>query len=327
MEALIMKTVVLIVGASLTASTLALSGCAVDADAPVTPKEAMEVGTATENAIALQQGAVDLTTLGKDWVLTPRGYYHHTCVQDIGDDARVDEEGTIHRPDGTTFRLPTCAYPNYPAPAVEEPTVNGWVTDAFRHNANGYKRFNAGWEVPAKPSSNGGLVYIFPGFEREDGSRIIQPVLQYGYNYDFGGDYWTIASWSCDNGNNCPHSTPRTVHVGDQIVGHIAGSNCSSNVCDWTVTTKDTTTGVASTLTWNANVPYTWGFVALEAYGIDNCSQYPNQNSLTMSTTVYRTDGTLATADWDVQNQPVSPSCGRNTTYNGHLSATLHWIP
>jgi len=55
------------------------------------------------------------------------------------------------------------------------------------------------WTVPSNPSDNGALIYLFNGIEPSNFSAILQPVLQYGSNGAFGGNYWVIASWYVGN--------------------------------------------------------------------------------------------------------------------------------
>jgi hypothetical protein len=269
-----------------------------------------------------------------DYVQTPGGWlYHKSCTPEIEEGAVVDEQLVVRRVDGTSYQLPPCAYPHYKLDAdgslhsaeVLEPTTNGWVEDGYRYNAGGFKQFNADWYVPASPNTNGGLVYFFPGFEPTDGSRILQPVLQWGYNGDFGGNMWTIASWSCASGS-CPHSAPHQTWPNHHIYGKITGSSCSNGICYFNTSTTDADTGQTTNLGWQAHVLYTYGFVTLEAYGIDNCNKYPAGPRIWMNTDVWRTDGSLANAGWTAQYRDVtSPSCGYSVQPWGDSAVGLYW--
>jgi hypothetical protein len=267
-----------------------------------------------------------------DYVHTPAGLYHKSCVPEIEDGASVDEHLLVTRADGTTYQLPDCQYPHYRLDSqgmahsteVLEPTVHGWVENGYRYNGTGYKQFNADWYVPASPTTNGGLVYFFPGFEPDDYSRIIQPVLQWGYNGDFGGNMWTFASWSCASGS-CPHSTPHQTWPNHHIYGKITGSSCSGGICYFNISTTDGTTGQTTNLGWQAHVLYTRGYAALEAYGIDTCSKYPSGPRVWMNTSVWRTDGSLATASWSAQYSSVSPGCSQYVDPYGDSAVGLYW--
>src|SRR5262249_53780003 len=152
--------------------------------------------------------------------------------------------------------------------AGSPPTVNGWVEDGYKHNNAGYGEFDADWTVPAKPSTGNGLVYLFNGIEREDQTRILQPVLMYNYSH---ANERSIASWNCGNaGTYCGHSPIKSVSTGDHIHGSIYGSSCnpSTGACSWLVTTSDWTNGNLTQYSGVASVPYTWSYVSLEAYFI-----------------------------------------------------------
>ncbi len=69
------------------------------------------------------------------------------------------------------------------------PVNNGWMEYAYYALASGhtFHQLNAGWRVPPAPAgsySGTQTYYSFPGLE--NGSYIIQPVVQYGYNGAFG---------------------------------------------------------------------------------------------------------------------------------------------
>jgi hypothetical protein len=65
--------------------------------------------------------------------------------------------------------------------------------------------------------------YIFNG--SQSSSMIYQPVLQWGNNGWFGGNYWCVASWYADSqGSAAFHSAPVTVNVGTELTGIMTGS-------------------------------------------------------------------------------------------------------
>jgi hypothetical protein len=45
------------------------------------------------------------------YIPTPAGWYHRSCVHQVDNGAFVEGNGRVHRPDGTSYVLPTCAYP------------------------------------------------------------------------------------------------------------------------------------------------------------------------------------------------------------------------
>jgi hypothetical protein len=256
-----------------------------------------------------------------DYVRTPNGYYHRSCVHDLGENAIVDRESASK-----------CAFPFYPARTVDDSPVPftqnpAWHAYAYNDNtATPFKTFTATWGVPPAPTSqNSQVVYFFPGFEPADHSVIIQPVLQ--WNHD-KSQQWEIASWYCDNGGNCGHSTPKRVYSGNTIQGNItAPSGCSSGVCTvFSITTQNLSNGDSTTYTYyNLNRAMTHRVVTLESYGITSCSQYPSSGSLSMQTYVTRWDNTVANGLWLSQVNGGNPNCGYGVSSSGWNQVTLYF--
>lgn len=74
-----------------------------------------------------------------------------------------------------------------------------WIEWAEDETVSDLEYFSADWEVPNAPQSPGAstVVYLFNGVEPDDGSRIIQPVLEWNSGYWYGrcwhvwsGDYY-----------------------------------------------------------------------------------------------------------------------------------------
>ncbi|PUZ27227.1 hypothetical protein GA0116948_11738 [Chitinophaga costaii] len=83
--------------------------------------------------------------------------------------------------------------------AVTSPGLgSGWITYAQNATTVPVRFFGTNFIVPNNPTTyHNQLLYLFEGLQ--DGitatSHIFQPVLQFGSNGRFGGNYWTIASW------------------------------------------------------------------------------------------------------------------------------------
>src|SRR6266568_4644975 len=61
---------------------------------------------------------------GPDFVATPAGWFHRSCVHEIPNGAKVDAAGNVTRADGTTFQIPKCQYAstwNVPQPRSAPP--------------------------------------------------------------------------------------------------------------------------------------------------------------------------------------------------------------
>lgn len=73
-----------------------------------------------------------------------------------------------------------------------------WQTFASWNNTSGQPitSFNTTWKVPTAPSTNHDqVIYLFNGLAQPDQHDIMQPVLQWGNNHVFGGNYWLISNW------------------------------------------------------------------------------------------------------------------------------------
>ncbi len=65
----------------------------------------------------------------EEYVITPMGYFHPSCVQELaeGDIVREDEKAIEHK-DGSFDSIPTCAFPHY-TPAGEKVPLDGEGTE------------------------------------------------------------------------------------------------------------------------------------------------------------------------------------------------------
>jgi hypothetical protein len=273
-----------------------------------------------------------------NYVLTPAGWYHESCVYEVADSDWV-EETAIHHTDGSVQTVPSCPYPAYrsiptannsgnqtQASAPPTPVTNThWATWGNRENSRGFVDFYGEWGVPKRPSATGALIYIFPGLEDPQGNFIIQPVLQYGRSTFGGGDYWSIASWVC--GSNCHHSVFVRVDVGHTIDGYMSGSQCSDGVCVWEITTQDAKNGHHTSLSWVAGQVYPQAWVTFEKYGVSSCEQLPNQDNVAVDTQLYDRAGALVTGAWHPGSNHESPNCDYHTSSDNGKHATLRWNP
>jgi hypothetical protein len=271
-----------------------------------------------------------------DYLATPHGLHHRTCVFDVGSDAQIELDGTVTLADSSSFKIPDCLYPPKVPPRTEgvtptTPTTNGWVEDTYWVSPGWIKEIKANWTVPADPPTKSGqIVFFFPSIEPSVSapSPIIQPVLQWGVSAAGGGPYWAIASWYCNTAPGvCIHSTLTQVKAGDALYGSVSGSSCTSaGVCTWTTTTKDLTTSVSHVLTAKDTHSffYAQGGV-LEAYNITSCGNYPATTPLEY-TNVYLYDslGHVLTPSWKAGYYNPLPSCNFRATPTTHTS-TLNY--
>jgi hypothetical protein len=111
------------------------------------------------------------------------------------------------------------------------PDQSNWITCAGWLNNTGQpiRSLSAIWQVPAAPSVVGSqLLYLFNGIEPDDGSTIVQPVLQWG---DSGpdedgvqrtGSFWTAGCWIVPAPDGHSYHTPHVaVSPGELLNGVI----------------------------------------------------------------------------------------------------------
>jgi len=235
-----------------------------------------------------------------DYVITPFGYFHPSCVREIREGETLLADGRIRYQDGMEeANTPYCNYPRYTASGelvnegatgVKRPFISWtWIEDAEVSTNTSYGKIVATWTVPATPQSNDGqTLYFFPGFmDLENTQLIIQPVL--GWNDgQYGVGPWNIASWNCCPSGTANYSTPVTVSPGDTIQGTIKGTcKAGTQSCSkWNITTKDVTTRKSTTLRNTPSEGQTFDWAqsgVLEVYYIDQCSDYPPDGSITFS--------------------------------------------
>ena len=231
-----------------------------------------------------------------DYVITPFGYFHPSCVREIKAGETLLGDGRIRFKDGTEeANAPFCSFPRYTAigELVEGSADFGplliswsWIEAGQVSTSSSYGKITANWTVPPTPKTNDGqTLFFFPGFmDIQNTELIIQPVLGWNDGQKKVGP-WNIASWNCCPNGTANYSTPVTVHPNDKILGTIK-SACKAGKQDcskWNITTKDVTTGQSTTL---SNTPsegqiFDWAQSGvLEVYSIYKCSDFPPNRSI-----------------------------------------------
>jgi hypothetical protein len=269
-----------------------------------------------------------------DYVITPFGYFHPSCVGHLakGDVVRQDEK-VIQHANGTSDDMHVCAYPHYKGDgakvtgdekAVDQPTIShAWVEYAGTTTTSSYGYMYAYWNVPPAPSTNDGqTVYLFNGLEDySDVVTIIQPVL--GWNSDYASA-WGIASWNCCVTGTAYEATPKPVNSGDLILG-VLFDTCAAGTkscASWDIFTLDVTTGAESELlnTSSFGQTFNWAFGGvLEVYNIAQCGDYPANGSINFYDQGLYNDKFVQNTSpgWKVTNlsSGLTPQCG----YGGEL--------
>ncbi len=277
-----------------------------------------------------------LTKIQDDYVATPAGWYHRSCVHQIEDGARVGKGGLVRRKNGTTYQIPKCLYRRYPTQPGTQPSSpadTGWIewADIFQPPGSWFQQLNASWTVPTVPLApySSEVYFSFPGLESN--TFIIQPVIQFGVSGAGGGNFWGTASWHCDSGSNCIHSSLIHVAAGDAMYGTVAASNCANGNCVWTITAQDVTTGQRSILTVTDTQDYrvaVGGAVEVRGgggRGISSCDQYPINGVFYSGLSVLDQNGTQQSPSWFGTIQSgTDPSCNFDTTFTTSSVSLYH---
>ena len=249
-------------------------------------------------------GANRPASVPSDYVITPFGYFHPSCVRTAKQGETVLGDGRIRFKDGSEETVaPFCSFPHYTpkgklvgeGPANTEPQYISWswIESGQVATSTTYDAIMATWTVPQTPlSDDGQTLFFFPALTHNhltppDEEPIIQPVL--GYDDGQPAGPWNIASWNCCPSGMTWNSNPVTVNPGDQISGTVmsaCGAALVTACSKWTITTEDVTTGQSTTL--NVAYPSLMNFVwaqsgVLEVYYISQCSDYPPDGSITFS--------------------------------------------
>ena len=246
-------------------------------------------------------GANRPATVPFDYVITPFGYFHPSCVGEVKAGEMLLADGRIRFEDGSeATNAAVCSFPHYTprgelvgrSPAEFDPLYISWswIEASQVSSSNSYGGVAATWTVPPTPLTNDGqTLFFFPALSHAKNNPpneepIIQPVL--GWNDGLTGGGWNIASWNCCPGGMTWHSSPVVVSPGDQIQGSVMTA-CGALVCSkWNITTKDITTQKSTTLvsTFPTPLNFVWAQAGvLEIYNIYQCSDFPPDGSITFS--------------------------------------------
>jgi len=260
----------------------------VAAPAAVFAQAAQDVGLTrvTSDEIARVPG------LTSEYVRTPHGYFHASCVQHVDQSEELQQDGNIKRADGKIRPVAACAYPHFlksgvrveaTGRAIHLPEVyNGYLQLVSATLTSGTNELTAYMTVPPNPTTQSGqTLYFFPGLEdAQDVVTILQPVL--GWD-GFGANNWTIASWNCCKSGTTYYGNDVVVKPGDLIYGTMVNTSGQN----WTISaTDETQTSLASAVlkTNGYKQVFDWVFAgALETYGVSSCAQFPKTGPISFA--------------------------------------------
>jgi len=251
------------------------------------------------------------TTMEKDLVLTPGGYRSRYLVH------KIPEGHALHVESGRV-RLKNLAsgiITEFTDSALTKPTVpalgSGWIAYAFWNNGTGrsISNFSTTWVVPPAPSAPAGqTIYLFNGIENYGNNYgILQPVLQWGGSDAGGGQYWSIASWYVTSGGQAFYTSLVKVNPGDALIGVMKLTGSSASGFNYTSEFQ----GVPSTLLTIQNIAeLLWCNETLEAYNINQCSNYPNIDFTAFANISITTGNVSPAITWTPVNKVTD--CGQH---------------
>jgi hypothetical protein len=255
-----------------------------------------------------------------DYVSTPVGLVHKSCVHEIADgELRPADAPCAYAIIGHTQQL---AEPSrvIAANAPEAPLAdNGWIEWGYAPLPSAGD-FNGYFRVPSDPSHVvNQIVFFFPALEDPAGQNIIQPVLSFGPEYSSAAN-WQIASWygGAYWGGNYYHSAPKQVYAGDTIWGDMAidETQCTGG-CLWRITTTDTSrSGSSTSLSVHTTLSWTNASATLEAYRINDCAQYPASPASFWNLHALDTSGRDVTPPTWQPSFAVAKTCGEAVTWH-----------
>jgi hypothetical protein len=200
---------------------------------------------------------------------------------------------------------------NVVRPRVAPPALgSGWITYAYWNRpSTPISSFSTSWVVPPGPATQSNqLIYLFNGIQ--NATMIYQPVLQWGSNGAFGGNYWCVASWYADGqGGQAFHSNPITVSSGDVLTGVMTLTGQSPQGFSYNCSFQ----GINNSGYAIQNVPELWQAVeTLECYNMTKCSDYPNTAKTPMASISIKTGTTQPNVVWTTVDSVTD--CGQHTS-------------
>ena len=245
-------------------------------------------------------------------ILTPWGYRDSAYVHEVPEGYEL-----TNMPDGhVRMENPTTGdhvdFAEAPAAAVKPLPDSGWQTYASWLNTGDkpVTSFETTWKVPAIPSNDDGqILYQFNGIQPAVILAIVQPVLQYGNNGAFGGSFWCVASWYVTETQAFYTKHLEKVKTGKSLTGKIT-LTAQKSAGDTYVIEFD---GIGPTKLTMKDLPeMAWFVETLEVYGVDVCSDYPNQAFSEMSKINLKAGSKTPSVTWSPTDDETG--CGVQTT-------------
>jgi len=251
------------------------------------------------SAQAVSKSYVQVKAEHPGWIQIPGKLIRPDCVHQVPSGARI-EFGSDGQPTGDVKMngKVIAHYDSCPEESIDTRYMgsqggsspnpsgygNGWVEasqwELSLASTDNIDDVAGYWHVPAPPAESGALVFLFNGIEPTGGNWIMQPVLQWGNNGNFGGNYYTFASWLVgpESSGIAYVSNPINVNPGDLLTGVSQQNGVTDSTLYYFVTAADGAIGQQTTLNiWSQGLHWVQAFAGvLEAYYVTSCSQFPS---------------------------------------------------
>jgi len=222
-----------------------------------------------------------------DYVRTPNGYFHKSCVHDVPNGAQVDDNDNVTT-NGVVTHFEPCQYPVISTPSASlassapSPTIgHAWVESIEQdQSGQGFNLLEVNSQIPGIPCYPGDqqTIYLFNGLEPVfNAFPLIQPVIGYVYLSGNTGTQLEIAAVVLTSSNNTGSSINTNVNPGDKVdMAMWVISNKPVVGKTWQIQIVDQANGqfaaiqFTTTADMNAATP-----AVLEVYNVSQCEDYP----------------------------------------------------
>lgn len=305
--------------------------------APVSGSPARADDQSTDAGAPVPPPSYAIAAASPDWLPTPAGLAHKSCVHQVPNGSNVSEDGTVSLNGVVVDKIPPCPYTGMvavpkaastdqsapsSAAAPPVPLANGWWLDSWWTSPSQVVSHTAKWTVPANPTSNGAVVFLFPSIEPSNtGSAIVQPVLQWGVSAAGGGNYWRMANWFVPSSGSAVHSPLYATAAGRAITGTMTRS--SGTDARWRIgyTQSSGLSGSLSVATGITSWKAVQGGV-LEVYNASACNKLPNTTSVKFSSIAIKSPSGSITPSWTNHRRVTSCSTSISST---STTTTVGW--
>jgi hypothetical protein len=247
-----------------------------------------------------------------DTVLTPGGFRPRSLVH------KVEEGEALQAADGRVGKLDLArntlmAMEEISVAPEELPALgSGWITYAYWNNGTGntITSFGTTWTVPPPPTTQEGqTIFLFNGIQNYgENYGILQPVLQWGPSAAGGGSYWAIASWYVTSGGQAFHTNLIEIGAGSNLTGVMTLTGRSGGLFNYMSEFQ----GIGGTsLPVQGIAELLWCNETLEAYSVNQCSDYPATNMTALTAIDLQTGSVTPGLNWTPVN--TVQDCGQHT--------------